>query len=61
MTAAVQENVLVQLDYLRRHPSVASRLSQGQLELHAWVYASDMGQTFVYDPDSQQFVALDAE
>jgi carbonic anhydrase len=61
MTAAVKENVLVQLDNLRTHPSVASKLSQGELNLHAWVYAFEVGQVFCYDPDAQRFVALDSK
>jgi len=61
MTAAVQENVLVQLDNLRTHPAVASKLSQGELNLHAWVYKFEDGRVFSYDSDSQQFVALDSK
>ena len=60
MTAAVKENVLVQLDNLRTHPSVASRLSQGKLNLHAWVYTFEDGQIFSFDPDAKKFVALDS-
>jgi carbonic anhydrase len=61
MTAAVEVNVIVQLDNLRTHPSVACKLSQGQLNLHAWVYAFEVGRLFSYDPDSRQFVALESE
>lgn len=61
MTAAVKENVLVQLDNLRTHPSVASKLSQGELNLHAWVYTFETGHMFSYDPDAQRFVAFDSE
>ena len=61
MTAAVKENVLVQLDNLRTHPSVASKLSQGELNLHAWVYTFENGRMFSYDPDAQQFAAFDSE
>ena len=51
MTAAIKENVLVQLDNLRTHPSVASKLSQGELNLHAWVYTFENGRVFSFDPD----------
>ena len=61
MTVAVKENVLVQLDNLRTHPSVASKLSQGELNLHAWVYTFENGRMFSYDPDAQQFAAFDSE
>ena len=32
-----EENVVAQLDHLRTHPSVASRLASGQLFIHGWV------------------------
>ena len=55
MAAAIKENVLVQLDNLRTHPSVASKLAQGELNLHAWVYTFENGRMFSYDPDQRQF------
>lgn len=59
MAAAIKENVLVQLDNLRTHPSVASKLSQGKLKLHAWVYTFENGRMFSYDADQQKFVSFD--
>jgi carbonic anhydrase len=56
MAAAVRENVLVQLDNLRTHPSVASKLAKGELNLHGWVYTFENGGIFSYDPETQQFV-----
>lgn len=58
--AAVKENVLVQLDNLRTHPSVASKLSQGELNLHAWVYTFESGQISRYDPNAKEFITLDS-
>jgi carbonic anhydrase len=55
MTAAIKENVLVQLDNLRTHPSVASRLSRRELNLHAWVYEFEHGTMFSYCPDERRF------
>jgi carbonic anhydrase len=40
----IEENVLAQLDNLRTHPSVASRLKSGSLQLHGWVYDIESGQ-----------------
>ncbi len=60
MTAAIKENVLVQLDNLRTHPSVASKLAQGVLNLHAWVYTFEDGRIYAYDPDEKRFAALDS-
>lgn len=58
--AAVKEHVLVQLDNLRTHPAVAAKLSQGQLNLHAWVYTFENGKIVSYDPDTQQFVEFNS-
>jgi carbonic anhydrase len=55
---AVEENVLVQLENLRTHPSVAVGLANGSLKLHGWVYKMETGQIFTYDPQSGQYVPL---
>ena len=49
LTAAVEENVLVQLENLRTHPAVGSRLVRGDLHLHGWVYKIETGEVFAYD------------
>ena len=56
--AAVEENVLVQLENLRTHPCVAAGLAAGTLKLHGWVFKLEAGQVFAYDPDQGQFLPL---
>lgn len=58
ITAAVEENVLVQLENLRTHPSVAAALSRQELTLHGWVYKFETGQVFAYNPEEGQFQTL---
>jgi len=58
LTATVEENVLVQLEHLRTHPSVAEAVSRGDLKLHGWTYQFESGQVFNYDPKEGQFVAI---
>jgi carbonic anhydrase len=58
LSAATEENVLVQLENLRTLPSVASRLVKGDLHLHGWVYKLESGDVFAYDPKECQFVPL---
>ncbi|WP_394825633.1 carbonic anhydrase [Pendulispora albinea] len=58
ITATVQENVLVQLEHLRTHPLVASRLAGGTLRLHGWVYKIETGEVFAFDPEQRQFVPV---
>lgn len=58
LTATVEENVLVQLENLRTHPSVAAALARRELSLHAWVYKFETGQVFSYDPQEGQYRSL---
>lgn len=58
LTAAVEENVLVQLEQLRTHPSVAAALSRKAINLHGWVYKFETGQVFSFDPAQCQFRPL---
>ncbi len=59
LTATVEENVLVQVENLRTHPSVAAALARQQLNLHAWVYKFETGQVFAYEPQHGQFISLE--
>ena len=58
MTAAVQENVLVQLENLRSFASVARRLDAGTLKISGWVFKIATGDVYGYDPISEQFLQL---
>lgn len=58
LTATVEENVLVQLEHLRTHPTVAAALGNNTLNLHGWVYEFETGQVFGYRPQDGQFVPL---
>ena len=57
--AAVEENVLVQLEHLMTLPAVASRLRRGDLHLHGWACRSETGEVSAYDSAAGQFVPLD--
>ena len=59
LTATVEENVLVQLENLRTHPTVAAALGRQALNLHGWVYKFETGQVFGYDPRDGQFVPIE--
>lgn len=58
LTAAAQENVLVQLEHLRTSPCVATRVSRGRVQLHGWMYKIDTGEIFGYDASLHQFRLL---
>jgi carbonic anhydrase len=55
---AIEANVIVQLDHLRSHPSVAEKLAVGRIDLHGWVYDIATGEVARYDTERRQFVPL---
>lgn len=59
LTTTVEENVLVQLENLRTHPSVAAAIARNQLKLHGWVYKFETGRVFAFDPESGQYTSLE--
>lgn len=58
LTLTVEENVLVQLEHLRTHPSVAAATGRGELKLHGWVYKFESGDVFAFDPTKCQFLPI---
>lgn len=59
LTATVEENVLVQLENLRTHPSVAAAMMRGDLKIHGWVYKFETGHVFAYEPEHGQFLPIE--
>lgn len=59
MDLLIQQNVLLQLQHLRTHPSVAARLAKGDIELHGWVYDIKTGGVTAYDSELDNFVLVD--
>ena len=57
-SATIKENVLVQLDHLRTHPSVATRLRHHDVRLHGWVYSIPTGEVWTYNFEKKKFLAL---
>lgn len=54
----VAENVLTQLENLATYPIIRSRLHQGRLSLHGWIYSIEAGKVLTYDPVVHDFVLL---
>jgi len=48
-------NVIVQLEHLESHPSVARRTRQGKLALHGWVYRIHDGEVLQLEPRTGEF------
>lgn len=58
LTAAIEENVLVQLENLRLFPFIARRLEAGKLRLSGWLFNLETGHVCDYDPRQGQFVPM---
>lgn len=56
---AIQLNTLRQIDNLRTHPSVASALQKGKVQLHAWVYDIGEGKVWSYDEEKREFTEIE--
>jgi carbonic anhydrase len=54
----IEENVLLQLNHLRTHPSVAGRVAQGSLALYGWVYDIGKGLVTEYEPARSEFASI---
>jgi carbonic anhydrase len=52
----VEENVLVQVDNLRTHPSVSAALRTKRVQVFAWVYSFETGSIAVYDPQINKYL-----
>lgn len=57
-TQTARENVLIQIENLQTHPTVAARLSMGELKLHGWMYHFETGEVSAYSPKSRRFVPI---
>ena len=58
VTALALENVVVQLNHLRTHPSVASALAKGDLTLHGWFNEIETGGILAFDGALERFVRV---
>lgn len=56
MIDVVKENVLVQSDNLKTHPSVSSAIRLGKVQIYGWVYNFESGTITIYDPREQKYL-----
>ncbi len=59
MTMLLEQNVILQMQHLRTHPSVAVRLAKGDLKLHGWVYDIKAGTVKAYDERDEKYYPVD--
>ncbi|GAA0638577.1 carbonic anhydrase [Sphingomonas ursincola] len=58
MQMLLEQNVILQLNHLKTHPSVAARLAAGDLQLHGWVYDIRTGDVTAYDEATGKFAPV---
>lgn len=58
LEVAIREHVLVQIENLQTHPSVAVKLQRGELTLHAWIYLIESGDILAYSTEDGGFASL---
>lgn len=54
-----QDNILLQIEYLKTHPAVVKRLAEGTLKIHGWYYEIDTGEVYIYNTDKKSFVSFE--
>jgi carbonic anhydrase len=59
MTMLLQQNVILQLQHLCTHPTVAVKLARKELRLHGWVYDIKTGHVDAYDQETGEFIPVD--
>lgn len=59
LDALTEQNVLLQLQHLRTHPTVAARIAGGDIELHGWVYDIETGAVRAFDEAQDKFVPIE--
>lgn len=58
MKLLLEQNVMLQLQHLKTHPAVATRLAKGDLQLHGWVYDIKTGDVGAWDEASGKFTPV---
>ncbi|MBN1852791.1 MAG: carbonic anhydrase [Pirellulales bacterium] len=58
VSKACELNVLIQMQNLRTHPSVADRLAQNDISIHGWIYDFLTADVQVYHSGQHCFISL---
>lgn len=59
--ALAMENVIVQIQHLRTHPSVAAAMARGELTLHGWFFEIESGAIYALDGQTGTFSVVDGD
>jgi carbonic anhydrase len=59
MRMLLEQNVILQLQHLKTHPTVAAALAQKAVTLHGWVYDIKTGKVSAYDETIQRWLPVE--
>ncbi len=58
MRRVTEQNVLLQIQHLRTHPSVAGAMARGELTISGWVYEIGTGDVRIWDDGAKGFMPV---
>ena len=58
LSTLTEQNVLLQIQHLRTHPSVAGAMARGELTVSGWVYDIAQGDVLAFEENMQEFVSM---
>lgn len=56
-----EQNVLLQMQHLKTHPSVARAMANGELTISGWIYCIGTGEVYVAEDGQRTFTPIGAE
>ena len=59
MNMLIRQNVVLQIQHLKTHPSVLRRMAKNELTIHGWVYDIKTGAVDAYDAATDSFLPVD--
>jgi carbonic anhydrase len=59
MRMLLEQNVILQLQHLKTHPTVAVALAQKAVKLHGWVYDIKTGEVCAYDEATETWMPVE--
>ena len=59
LACLAQDNVLLQIEHLKTHPSVQEKLRAGELVIHGWYYDFGKGEVYIYNKRQNKFISFD--
>jgi carbonic anhydrase len=58
LSVLTEENVLLQLQHLKTHPSVAGAMAMGELTVSGWLYDIGKGQVSIAEDGQRKFALV---